>query len=49
MRVTTGMIYDTGLASIQKQNSRVLDSMEQAATGRRIRDLPLKNQNLKRT
>lgn len=36
MRVTTGMIYDTGLASIQKQNSRVLDSMEQAATGRRI-------------
>lgn len=36
MRVTTGMIYDTGLASIQKQNSRVLDTMEQVATGRRI-------------
>ena len=36
MRVTTGMIYDTGLSSIQKQNSRVLDTMEQVATGRRI-------------
>lgn len=36
MRVTTGMIYDTGLASMQKQNNRLLDTMEQAATGRRI-------------
>ncbi|TXH85634.1 flagellar hook-associated protein FlgL [Thauera aminoaromatica] len=36
MRVTTGMIYDTGLSSIQKQNSRLLDTMEQVATGRRI-------------
>lgn len=36
MRVTTGMIYDTGLASIQKQNSQLLDSQKQVATGRRI-------------
>ena len=36
MRVTTGMIYDSGLASIQKQNSRLLDTQEQVATGRRI-------------
>jgi flagellar hook-associated protein 3 FlgL len=36
MRVTTGMIFDSGLASIQKQNSRLLDTQEQVATGRRI-------------
>ncbi|MDD3328561.1 MAG: flagellar hook-associated protein FlgL [Zoogloea sp.] len=36
MRVTTGMIYETGLASMQKQNNRLLDTMEQAATGRRV-------------
>lgn len=36
MRVTTGMIFDSGLAAIQKQNSRLLDTMEQADTGRRI-------------
>ncbi|WP_222862314.1 flagellar hook-associated protein FlgL, partial [Zoogloea oleivorans] len=36
MRVTTGMIYDSGLASIQKQNSQLLNTQQQVATGRRI-------------
>ena len=36
MRVTTGMIFDSGLASMQKQHSRLLDTMEQVSTGRRI-------------
>ena len=36
MRVTTGMIYDNGLASMQKQNSRLLDTMEQVSTDRRV-------------
>lgn len=36
MRVTTGMIYDTGVSQIQKQNARLLDTQQQVATGRRI-------------
>lgn len=36
MRVTTSMIHDSGVASMQKQNSRLLDTMEQASASRRI-------------
>ncbi len=36
MRVTTGMIFDSGLSQIQRQNSQLLDTQQQVATGRRI-------------
>lgn len=36
MRVTTSMIFDTGVGEIQKQNARLLDTQQQVATGRRI-------------
>ena len=35
MRVTTGMIFDSGLSQIQRQNSQLLDTQQQVATGRR--------------
>ncbi|HNO87352.1 MAG TPA: flagellar hook-associated protein FlgL, partial [Rhodocyclaceae bacterium] len=36
MRISTGMIYDAGVASIQQQNSKLLDAQKQVATGRRV-------------
>lgn len=36
MRVTTGMIFDSGVSSIQKQNARLLDTQQQAASARRV-------------
>lgn len=36
MRISTGMIYDAGLASIQKQTSALLHTQQQVASGRRI-------------
>jgi flagellar hook-associated protein 3 FlgL len=36
MRVTTGMIYSSGLSSIQRQSSQLLNTQQQVATGRRI-------------
>ena len=36
MRVSTGMIYGTGLASIQKQTASLLHTQQQVASGRRI-------------
>ena len=36
MRVSSGMIYSAGLASIQKQTSSLLHTQQQVASGRRI-------------
>jgi flagellar hook-associated protein 3 FlgL len=36
MRVSTGMIFDTGLSSIQRQTATLLHTQQQVATGRRI-------------
>ncbi len=36
MRVSTGMIYDSGLASIQNRTSTLLRTQQQLSTGRRI-------------
>jgi flagellar hook-associated protein 3 FlgL len=36
MRVSTGMIFDTGLGSIQRQTAALLHTQQQVATGRRI-------------
>ena len=36
MRVTTGMIYDSGVGQMQRQNAQLLDTQKQVATGRRI-------------
>ncbi len=36
MRVSTGMIFSAGLASIQKQTSSLLHTQQQVASGRRI-------------
>lgn len=36
MRVSSGMIFDAGLASIQKQTSSLLHTQQQVASGRRI-------------
>ncbi len=36
MRVTTGMIFDSGLMSIQRQTSSLLHTQQQVASGRRI-------------
>jgi len=36
MRVSTGMIYDSGLASIQTRTSSLLNVQQQLSTGRRI-------------
>ncbi|MBS0346776.1 MAG: flagellar hook-associated protein FlgL [Proteobacteria bacterium] len=36
MRVTTGMIFDSGVAQIQSQNSQLLKSQKEVATGRRV-------------
>ena len=36
MRVTTGMIYDQGVGSIQRQTAQLLHTQQQVATGRRI-------------
>ena len=36
MRVTTGMIYDTGVAQMQRQSAQLLDTQQQVSTGRRI-------------
>lgn len=36
MRISSGMIYDAGLASIQKQTSSLLHTQQQVASGRRI-------------
>lgn len=36
MRVSTGMIYSAGLASIQKQTASLLHTQQQLASGRRI-------------
>ncbi len=36
MRVTTNMIYNKGLASIQDQTAKLLHTQQQASTGRRI-------------
>lgn len=36
MRVTTGMIYNSGLTSIQRQSSQLLNTQQQVASGRRI-------------
>ena len=36
MRVSTGMIFDTGLGSIQRQTATLLHTQQQVATGRRV-------------
>ncbi|MDX9975193.1 MAG: flagellar hook-associated protein 3, partial [FCB group bacterium] len=36
MRVSTGMIYDSGLASMQNRTSTLLRTQQQLSTGRRI-------------
>ncbi|KAB2969167.1 flagellar hook-associated protein FlgL [Zoogloea sp.] len=36
MRITTGMIFDKGVQQMQRQNSQLLDTQQQVATGRRI-------------
>ncbi|MBP7393965.1 MAG: flagellar hook-associated protein FlgL [Zoogloea sp.] len=36
MRVTTGMIFDSGVFSMQKQSARLLDTQLQVATGRQL-------------
>lgn len=36
MRVTTGMIFDSGVAQIQSQNSQLMKSQKEVATGRRV-------------
>lgn len=36
MRVTTGMIYDQGVSSIQRQSAQLLHTQQQVSTGRRI-------------
>lgn len=36
MRVSTGMIYDAGVASIQRQTTALLHTQQQVASGRRI-------------
>lgn len=36
MRVSTGMIYDAGVASIQRQTSALMHTQQQVASGRRI-------------
>jgi flagellar hook-associated protein 3 FlgL len=36
MRVTTGMIFDSGVAQIQAQNSQLMKSQKEVATGRRV-------------
>ncbi|RTL38984.1 MAG: flagellar hook-associated protein 3, partial [Rhodocyclaceae bacterium] len=36
MRVTTGMIFDSGVAQIQSQNSQLIKSQKEVATGRRV-------------
>lgn len=36
MRVSTGMIYDAGLASMQKRTSSMLNTQQQLSSGRRI-------------
>lgn len=36
MRVTTSMVFDSGVAQIQAQNSQLLKSQQQVATGRRV-------------
>jgi len=36
MRVTTGMIFDSGVSSIQKQNARLMETQQQAASARRV-------------
>ncbi|NTV10544.1 MAG: flagellar hook-associated protein FlgL [Zoogloea sp.] len=36
MRITTGMIYDLGLASIQNQTASMVNAQQQMSTGKRI-------------
>lgn len=36
LRVTTGMIYDQGVGSIQRQTAQLLQTQQQVSTGRRI-------------
>lgn len=36
MRVTTGMVFDTGISTIQKQTASLLHTQQQVSTGRRI-------------
>lgn len=36
MRISTGMIYDAGLASMQKRTSSLLNTQQQLSSGRRI-------------
>jgi flagellar hook-associated protein 3 FlgL len=36
LRVTTGMIYDQGVGSIQRQTAQLLHTQQQVSTGRRI-------------
>ena len=36
MRVTTGMIFNSGVASMQKQNTRLLDTQQQVAASQRV-------------
>ena len=36
MRVTTGMIFDSGVNQIQQQNSQLLKTQQQVASGRRV-------------
>lgn len=36
LRVTTGMIYDQGVGSIQKGTAQLLHTQQQVSTGRRI-------------
>src|SRR5574343_1270669 len=36
MRVTTGIIYDTDIAQMQRQSAQLLDTQQQVASGRRI-------------
>lgn len=37
MRVSTSMLFNTGIANIQKQHARLLEVQEEAASGKRVR------------
>ena len=36
MRISTGMLYDLGVAGMQRQQSALINTQQQLSTGRRV-------------